>query len=98
MLNNLLLSINFVCAGLVLGIGLFQAVNNMSATTDRWIRMAWVFITTGAFGVLTGPMFGYTLPPAAEVVLNVGIAIFVIHDRRRYRPNRTEHDRRATLV
>lgn len=94
-LNHALLVANLACAILVLHNGLFHAINNMSSATDRWIRFGWILLTTAAFGILVGPVFGYFLPTMVETVLNVGVVLYVLNDRRRSRADRRKHDRSA---
>lgn len=93
MMSAALLAINLAACAVIAFTGVFMAVNNMSRCTDRVIRLAWIFITTGAFGVLAGVMYGQTQSSIADVALHVGVAIFAYADRRRYRKDATKAER-----
>ena len=79
----MILALNLAAALVVFLVGLFGAINNMSRCTRHGIRIAWVMLTTGAFAVLLGPLYGDTNPTWAEVILNAGCALFVVANRRR---------------
>lgn len=78
----ILFVINMVAAGVVFTAGLFFAIKNMSRCTKASIRFAWIFMTTGAAGVLLAPLFGVRAPSMPETVLMVGVAVFIICERR----------------
>lgn len=87
---------NFCACAIVLCAGMFLAINNMSRCTDRAIRWAWILLTTGAFGVLIGIVYGNFSPSIADVALHVGVAIFAFSDRRRYRRDGARGQRNAS--
>ncbi len=62
--------------------GVFMAINRMGRSTCHIARAAWVFITTAAFGVLVGPLYGRMPSDLAETVMYVGVAFFLVFDRR----------------
>lgn len=93
MMQLALFIINICACSVIFCTGLFMAVNNMSRCTDHAIRLAWVCITTGAFGVLAGALYGQMQAGIAEVVLHIGLAIFAFVDRRRYRKEATRRQR-----
>jgi hypothetical protein len=78
----MILIINMIAAAIVLSYGL-GAINRMSGCTCNGMRIAWLALTTGALGVLVGPLYGNALPGAWGTVLHVGIALHVIFERRR---------------
>jgi hypothetical protein len=75
-------AINMVAAAIVLAYGV-TAINQMGRITCNGMRVAWIALTTGALGVLAGPIFGYPAPGMWGTVLHVGIALHVIFERRR---------------
>ncbi|HYD58980.1 MAG TPA: hypothetical protein VEC35_01400 [Noviherbaspirillum sp.] len=79
----MILAVNLAAAAVIFGVGLFGAINNMSRCTKHGIRFAWVVMVTGAGAVLLGPVYGSPTPTWSDVVLNVGIAAFVVTNRRR---------------
>lgn len=83
MINIILLIANFVAALVVFVHGVW-AINHMTRHTDHGVRLAWLAITTGAFGVLLSPIYGHTFPAAWEAILNVGIALHVAFERRHH--------------
>jgi hypothetical protein len=93
MMSEVLFFMNIGACLLIVFTGLFMAINNMSRCTDHVVRMAWVCITTGAFGVLAGAIYGHTQATVADTVLHIGVAIFAIGDRRRYRREASREDR-----
>lgn len=64
--------------------GVFMAINHMGKGTSHWVRWAWILITTAAFAILVGPLYGRTPSDMAETAMFVGIAIFLGFDRRRH--------------
>lgn len=79
----MMLALNLAAAAVVFLFGLFGAINNMTGCTRHGIRIAWILLTTGALAVLLGPLYGYVSPRWSEVLLNVGVALFVVTSRRR---------------
>jgi hypothetical protein len=75
-------AINMVAAAIVLAYGV-TAINQMGRITCNGMRITWIALTTGALGVLAGPIFGYPTPGICGTVLHVGIALHVIFERRR---------------
>ena len=84
MMTNLLLVIDVIACGITFLFGTFTAINGMDKKTGHWIRAAWVLVTVGALAIIIGPLYGRTPPDLAETVFSVGLAIFVMVDRRRY--------------
>lgn len=78
----ILFIIQMVSAAVVLIAGLFFAIKQMGRCTKASIRFAWISMTTGALGVLIAPIFGVRSPSFPETVLMVGVAIFIICERR----------------
>ncbi|HJV54314.1 MAG TPA: hypothetical protein VJ652_22815 [Noviherbaspirillum sp.] len=77
------LALNMCAAAIIFASGLFGAINNMTRCTRHGIRLAWVILTTGAFAVLLSPFYGAPKPTWPEVLLNCGVALFVLGNRRR---------------
>ncbi|WP_052451979.1 hypothetical protein [Noviherbaspirillum autotrophicum] len=82
----MMLAINMLAAAIIFGCGLFGAINSMSRCTRHGIRLAWVFLVTAALAVLVSPLYGQTSPSPMEVLRNVGVALFVLANRRRNCP------------
>lgn len=78
----ILFIVNMCAAAVVFVSGLFFAIKNMNRCTSTGIRFAWIFMTTGALGVLIAPVFGARSPTIPETVLLVGFAIFIHYERR----------------
>lgn len=78
----ILFIVNMVAAAVVFVSGLFFAIKNMSLCTKFSIRFAWIFMTAGAFGVLVAPFFRVRAPSISETVLLVGMAVFIVCERR----------------
>jgi hypothetical protein len=74
--------INMIAAAVILIHGLFFVVNGMTHDTPTGIRVAWAALTTGALGVLAGPLFGARPPTLWDVVLTMGIASYILSERR----------------
>ncbi|MBW9336184.1 hypothetical protein FEE59_21950 [Herbaspirillum sp. RU 5E] len=72
-MNNYLLIINLIAAGLVLAHAVC-ALNKMNAGAEHHSdRLFFSLVVAGESGILLGPLFGYMLrPEMAYVVLNVG--------------------------
>lgn len=64
--------------------GLFMAINNMTHCTSHAMRFAWVAITTAAASVVLGPLFGRVPSDFVEMIMYIGVAVFLAVDRRRY--------------
>jgi len=77
-----LLLINIAAALLILVRGMFFAINRMDRCTPHGMRLAWLGITTGALGIIVGPLYGIH-PNFWQTALVVGIALYVLFDRRR---------------
>lgn len=75
-------ALNTVAAIVILINGLFSVINSMGRHTGHGMRIAWLAMTTGAFGVLLGPLFGHPPPGPYWTGLLVGFALFVIFERR----------------
>lgn len=76
------LLLNLLAAAIVLVTGLWHA-NNMTEHTRHGIRLAWVILTAGALAILLSPLYGYTHPIWSEVFFNMGVALFVVTNKRR---------------
>lgn len=79
----MMLALNMLAAAVIFTSGLFGAINNMTRCTRHGIRLAWVILTTGALAVLLEPFYGASSPAWQEVLLNCGVALFVLGNRRR---------------
>lgn len=74
MTSHYLLIINLVAASLVL-VRAVCALNEMTPGPEHHLdRFFGSVLATGAFGVLLGPLYGYTAPHMAEVAMNTGLA------------------------
>ena len=73
-MTNYLLIINLAAASLVLTRAVC-ALNEMTPGPEHHLdRLFGSVLATGAFGVLLGPLYGYTMPHLAEVAMNTGLA------------------------
>jgi len=80
----MLLAISCFAALVILIRGLFSTINQMGRQTSHGIRFAWIAMTTGAAGVLFGPLCGRLHSPSIwETALLVGIACHIAFERRR---------------
>lgn len=80
----MLLALTLIAALGIFVKGLFFSLNNMSRHTSHGMRLAWVSLTTGAAGVLLSPLYGRMHSPTFwETALVVGIAMYVLFERRR---------------
>lgn len=80
--NPVLTAINIVAACVILWKGIFHVVNHMSKHTSFAQRWAWIFMITGAFAVVVGPFFGIIYASGIITLIHVGVAMFVLSDRR----------------
>lgn len=72
------------CVTIVL-LGLFLGLNKMGRKTNHLIRIAWILITCGAFGVTLTHTFGHgPAPRISQTAAWLGIAIFLAFDRRAF--------------
>lgn len=78
-----LIVISTVAAAVILVRGMFFSIPRMDRCTPHGIRLAWLAMTTGALGVLVRPLYGARPPSMWETALLVGIALYVLFDRRR---------------
>lgn len=58
------------------------SINEMSATTNHIIRLAYVLIATSAFACIAGELTGAWLISAPCALAMMGLAIFLAFDRR----------------
>lgn len=66
----------YIAAGIILVFGVFFALNKMSHNTAHDIRLAWVCLSAGSMAVFLWPCVSHPL-------LIVGVALFVVADKRR---------------
>lgn len=78
-----LVLINLCACAAIVAVGLFGAVNRMGPGTNHRFRVVWILLTTGAFASLLAPIFGHAHPEFSEVIMKVGIALWVTSDRRK---------------
>lgn len=93
MIALVLFVLNLLAALVIFVSGLFFSVNRMTRCTPLRVRLTWICLTAGAFGVLIGPVFGTRQPNLAETLILIGMAAFVLYERRNrddwclWRPN-----------
>jgi hypothetical protein len=68
--------VEYIAAGIILVFGVFFAINKMSYNTPHDIRLAWVCLSAGSMAVFLWHELSHPL-------LIVGVALFVIADKRR---------------
>lgn len=78
----ILLILNLIAAAVILGKGVFFVINRMDRHTRHSIRFAWLVMTTGALGIVIAPLYGYAHPDMWGTALSVGVALYVVCDRR----------------
>lgn len=71
--TDYLLVVNLL-ASLALFLHCVFALNRMNHRSNHLVRAWYVISALGAFGVITGPLYGYISPQPAEVISNVGVA------------------------
>jgi hypothetical protein len=77
--------ITLASCGSIVFMGLFLAINRMGPNTSHVVRMAWILITCGAFGVGLTQIVGHVpVPSAAQTMDWFGTAMFLAFDRRNY--------------
>lgn len=60
------------------------ALNEMTRRTNHAIRAAFVLLSVGELSMMVGPIFGHVLLSRFEfAVLNAGLAVLFVFDRRR---------------
>ena len=66
--------------------GLFMGINKMGPKTNHFVRIAWILITCGAFGVALAQIFGKNVaaPGMWQTAAWLGTAIFLAFDRREF--------------
>lgn len=74
--------IAYVAALLILVSGLFYGLNRTTCGTPVNVRVFWICLTIGAFCVVTAPLFGTWRPSLGETLVLVGVATFVVFERR----------------
>lgn len=75
--------LNIAAAAVVVVHGVFAVINSMGRHTGHGMRIAWAVLTTGALGVMVGPLFGKLPPGPSWTCMLVGIALSIIFERRR---------------
>jgi len=81
-MNTLLLTLNSLASMVIVFYGVFSVINAMSHATRAGMRTTWVALTTGALGVLLAPLFGKPTPGPYWTAVLVGIALYILFDRR----------------
>ena len=79
----MLLVLSMLAAVVIVVNGLFFAINNITRHTAHGIRIAWILMTTGALGVFLGIVFSRWRPSVWDTALFVGLALYLIFERRR---------------
>ena len=75
----MLLAIYFTAALLIVGRGLFSAINRMGRHTPNCTRAAWVLLTVGALDILLGPLFGrWPAPTFGQTLLLAAFAAYLL--------------------
>lgn len=82
-MSTVLLFLNTMAAAVILTHGLFSVINAMGHATRHGMRCAWIILTTSALGVLVGPLFDKPVPSPYWTGILVGIALYILFDRRR---------------
>lgn len=82
-MNILLLIVNTAASAIIVIYGVFSVINAMSHATGAGMRASWVALTTGALGVLLGPLFDKPTPSPYWTGVLVGLALYILFDRRR---------------
>lgn len=82
-MSTLLVLLNTMSTSIIVLHGLFSVINAMGHGTRHGIRAAWIVMTTGALGILLGPLFNKPTPGPYWTGILVGIALFILSDRRR---------------
>lgn len=77
-----MLCINLISSLVITYKGIFHVINSMTRHTYFPLRLAWVFMVTGAVAVLIGPLFGIFLTGPYGVLIHFGIALFLVSERR----------------
>lgn len=77
-----LLTLNMLAAAVILVRGMFGVIRMMNKCTPHGMRVAWLAMTTGAAGVLISPFYMIRIPTLWETALWVGVALYIIFDRR----------------
>ncbi|MPS27554.1 MAG: hypothetical protein E2576_10975 [Alcaligenaceae bacterium] len=54
------------------------AINHMTRRTNHLQRVGYVTLAAGSFAVLLGPLYGYRVPPPAEVAVNLGAVVVLL--------------------
>lgn len=82
-MSTLLTLLNTMSTSIIVLHGLFSVINAMGHKTGHGIRVAWIAMTTGALGILLGPLFNKPTPGPYWTGILVGIALYILFDRRR---------------
>lgn len=80
--EKVMLVLNLLSSMVIAHKGLFHVLNSMSKHTYFPVRLAWVLMTTGAFAVISGPIFGLYMTGTISTLIHMGVAVFVFSDRR----------------
>ncbi|MBF8176932.1 hypothetical protein [Herminiimonas contaminans] len=76
------LVISMLAALVIVIHGIFFVINNMNRFTPCGMRFAWILITAGGMAELLIPIFYPRNPSIPETILVVGIAVFILAERR----------------
>lgn len=79
---HLLVAVNCLTALIIVLRGVLYAANAMTHRTNFFIRISWVFMTTAAMAVLVGPLYGIYQVSVSGSLMQLGVAIFILRDRR----------------
>jgi hypothetical protein len=81
-MNITLVIVNVIAALVVLLYGVLFVANSMSHKTSFLVRASWVFLSTGAFAISVGPLFGVAQYSMGATCMNLGLAVFILGNRR----------------
>ena len=74
---SVLLDFN-IAVGLAILVHAMCVINTMDRSTDHLFRLGYVTLGVGALAVVLGPVYGYSHPPPAETLVNIGAALALI--------------------
>lgn len=77
MIPMILLIVNLL-AGAALLCHALCVLNHMNRHSNHFYRLFYSLLGVGAIAVLAGPLYGYTQPQPAEVLLNAGMTGIVM--------------------
>lgn len=80
---TILTILNMAAAAVIVAHGVFAVINSMGRHTGHGMRLAWSILTTGALGVLVGPLFDKLPPGPSWTIMLVGLAASILFERRK---------------